>query len=136
MLHIIDKVLTIPASDSATAAAANLTSLTSALTTAKLVQTVDGLKDVTIFAPSNAAFASIASVAANLSATALADVLQYHVVQGTVGYSTKLSNTTLKALDKKDLTIRIVGGNVYVNSAKVITANVLVANGVVHVIDG
>lgn len=41
VVHIIDKVLTIPVSDSATATAANLTSLAGALTQASLVQTVD-----------------------------------------------------------------------------------------------
>lgn len=41
VVHIIDSVLTIPASASSTAAAANLTSLTGALTTADLVSTVD-----------------------------------------------------------------------------------------------
>jgi uncharacterized surface protein with fasciclin (FAS1) repeats len=67
VIHIIDTVLTIPASDSATAGAANLTALAGALTSANLVSTVDGLRDVTIFAPSNAAFGAIASVVANLT---------------------------------------------------------------------
>jgi hypothetical protein len=39
VLHIIDTVLTIPESDSATAVAANLTALAGALTQANLVST-------------------------------------------------------------------------------------------------
>lgn len=41
LVHIIDSVLTIPQNDSATALAANLTSLAGALTQANLVSTVD-----------------------------------------------------------------------------------------------
>ena len=136
VIHIIDTVLTIPESDSSTAVAANLTSLAGALTTANLVSTVDALSDVTIFAPSNAAFEAIGSAVGTLSTAQLTSILTYHVVQGTVGYSTLLSNTTLKTVNGENVTITIEDGDVFVNSAKVITPNVLVNNGVVHVIDG
>jgi uncharacterized surface protein with fasciclin (FAS1) repeats len=135
VIHIIDTVLTIPASDSATAVAAGLTSLASALTTANLVSTVNGLKDVTIFAPSNAAFGAIGSALGNISISQLTSILTYHVVVGTVGYSTLLSNTTLKTVNGANVTITVEDGSVFVNSAKVIIPNVLVSNGVVHVID-
>jgi len=38
-------------------------------------------------------------------------------------------------LEGDSLTLRISGGRVYVNKARVETANVIVADGVVHVID-
>lgn len=136
MIHIIDHVLTIPQSDSATAVAANLTSLAGALTQASLVNTVNSLKDVTIFAPSNAAFAAIGSALGNLTTAQLTSILTYHVVSGTVGYSTGLTNTTLTTVNGETLKITIENGAVYVNSARVVTPDVLVANGVVHVIDG
>jgi hypothetical protein len=47
-----------------------------------------------------------------------------------------LSNTTLQTVGGGNVAISIVNGSVFVNSAKVITPDVLVANGVVHVIDG
>jgi len=128
--------LTVPQSPSSTAAGANLTSLTGALTTADLVSTVDGLEDVTIFAPSNAAFQAIGSALGNASTEALTGILTYHVVQGTVGYSSMLTNTTLKTVNGADITISIIDGSVFVNSAKVTIPDVLVSNGVVHVIDG
>lgn len=136
VIHIIDHVLTIPQSDSATAVAANLTSLAGALTQASLVNTVNSLKDVTIFAPSNAAFAAIGSALGNLTTAQLTSILTYHVVSGTVGYSTGLTNTTLTTVNGETLKITIENGAVYVNSARVVTPDVLVANGVVHVIDG
>lgn len=40
------------------------------------------------------------------------------------------------AMNGMNLTITVEGSDVFVNSAKVVTPNVLVANGVVHVIDG
>ena len=61
---------------------------------------------------------------------------RFQVVNGTVGYSSALQDgQTLTAMNGANLTINIDNGNVFVNSAKVITPNVLVANGVVHVID-
>jgi uncharacterized surface protein with fasciclin (FAS1) repeats len=100
------------------------------------VSTVDGLHDVTIFAPDNAAFQAIGSTVGGLTTSQLASILVYHVVSGTVGYSPLLTNTTLKTVGGENLTITVENGTVFVNSAKVITPNVLVANGVVHVIDG
>ena len=137
VIHIIDKVLTIPNSPGDTAGAAGLTALVGALNATKLVSTVNSAKDLTIFAPSNAAFGQIANLAGNLSTDAASAILKYHVVQGQVVYSPKITmNTTLKTLDGVDLRVSVINGSVYVNSAKVITPDVLVSNGVVHVIDG
>ncbi|KAH8748595.1 FAS1 domain-containing protein [Hyaloscypha finlandica] len=136
ILHIIDTVLTIPESDAATATAANLTALAGALTQANLVSTVDSLHDVTIFAPSNAAFQAIGSAVGTLSTAQLAQILEYHVINGTVGYSSSLTNSTLMTVSGGSVTITVENGTVYVNSARVIVPDVLVANGVVHVIDG
>ncbi|KAF2101005.1 Fasciclin-domain-containing protein [Rhizodiscina lignyota] len=136
VIHVIDNVLTLPVNDSATAAAANLTSLVGALGASKLVDTVDSLRDVTIFAPNNTAFQDIGSALANLSTNDLATILEYHVVKGPVGYSSKLKNgMKLDTVGGKSLTIHIENGTVFVNSAKVVTPDVLVSNGVVHVID-
>jgi uncharacterized surface protein with fasciclin (FAS1) repeats len=57
------------------------------------------------------------------------------VVVGIVGYSSLLSNTTLTTVNGGNVTITVEDGSVFLNSAKVIIPNVLVANGVVHVID-
>lgn len=55
---------------------------------------------------------------------------------GAVGYSSNLKNgTKLTALNGKPLTITLSNGTVFVNSARVITPDILVSNGVVHVID-
>ncbi|KAL8730079.1 MAG: hypothetical protein Q9166_004278 [cf. Caloplaca sp. 2 TL-2023] len=136
VVHIIDNVLTIPQNVSSTAIAAGLSGVAGALTQAELVDTVDSLTDVTIFAPNNSAFQAIGSALPNLTMSQLASILQYHVINGTVAYNSTLENgSTVPALAGGDLSISIVDGDVFVNSAKVLIPDVLVANGVVHVID-
>jgi uncharacterized surface protein with fasciclin (FAS1) repeats len=104
------------------------------LVQAKLIDTLDGLKDVTVFAPDNKAFQAIDLP--NLTTEQLTQIAEYHVVQGVVGYSLGLKNgTSLKTLEGKNVIITIENGTVFVNDAKVVVPNVLVANGVVHVLD-
>lgn len=136
IIHVIDNLLTIPMNISATAVAANLTSLAGALMNAKLEMAVDSAKDITVFAPNNAAFQAIGSALPNMTMQQIANILEYHVVNGTVGYSSMLmNNTMLKTMNGANVTVTMVNGTTYVNSAKVLVPDVLVANGVVHIID-
>ena len=122
---------------STTAMAANLTSLAGALTAANLVETVDTLAGVTIFAPTNDAFKAIGNLLPNLTMEQTTDILTYHVVAGTVGYSALLKDDMkLTTVNGAELTIRLVDGKVFVNGAQVVIADVLTNNGVVHVING
>lgn len=93
-------------------------------------------QDVTIFAPTDGAFAAIANLVGTLSTEQLTTILTYHVVQGTVGYSTTLSNgAMLTTLQGGMVRVTVNGSSIFINSAKVVTPDVLVSNGVVHVID-
>lgn len=66
----------------------------------------------------------------------LTSILTYHVVNGTVAYSSMLENDmTVPSLAGGELRISVEGTDIFVNSAKVLIPNVLVANGVIHVID-
>lgn len=59
------------------------------------------------------------------------------MVAGTVGYSSKLKNgDILKTLSGGTIQITIKDGDIFANGVKVVSADILVANGVVHVIDG
>lgn len=135
VVHIIDAVLIVPQNVSATAIESNLTYVVGALTQAELADTVDNLQDVTIFVPDNGAFEGIGNLIGNLTDEELSEILRYHVVNGTVAYSSDLENTTLTTLNGEEITISIIDDEVFVNSAKVTTPDVLVANGVVHIID-
>lgn len=156
VIHIIDRFLTIPLNISTTGTVAGLSAAVGAVSVAGLTQTLDTIKDVTVFAPNNAAFEAIGSAVANLSTSDLTKILEYHgatpayvrgkfgvrmanistVINGTVAYSSDLVNgTKIQALNGETLTITTNNGTIYVNSAKVVTPDVLVANGVVHVIN-
>ena len=130
-------MLTVPAKISVTAEAAGLSAIAGALTDTKLVDAVDDLMDVTVFVPDNAAFQAIGSAVGNLTIAQLTSILEYHVINGTVAYSSLLmNNSMIPTLQGNNVTITMLNGSVFVNSAKVVQADVLVANGVVHVIDG
>jgi len=137
VVHVIDTVLTIPTNISDSLLASGLSSLYGALTQAKLIDTVEGLKDVTIFAPNNDAFKRVGSALENASADTVSDVLKYHVVSGgTPFYSTALKDGgVIPTIGNGSVNIHITGNNVFVNGAKVIKPNLLVGGGVVHVID-
>ncbi|KAN0112317.1 Fasciclin domain containing protein [Hyaloscypha variabilis] len=140
VVHIIDTVLTVPLSASASAVDSELTALAGALTQTNLVTTVNSLQDVTIFAPSNAAFQAIGSATSSLTTNELSSILEYHVIAGTVGYSTLLTsglaNETLPTvLGGEEVAIESVDKKVFVNSAQVTITDIIVANGVMHVID-
>jgi uncharacterized surface protein with fasciclin (FAS1) repeats len=106
------------------------------LTQASLVDAVDSTRDVTVFVPNNEAFQAIASVLSNATVETLTSVLEYHVIAGSVLYSPNVTNGTAKTLQGNNITTTVSNGTVFVNQAKVVIPNVLVANGVVHVIDG
>ncbi|KAJ3120579.1 Stabilin-2 [Physocladia obscura] len=143
-IHIIDQTLIPPANIVDVATAANLTSFLSALTTAGLASTVAGLSNVTILAPTNTAFAAIASVAATLTVDQLKTILLTHVISGIV-YSTDIiaakSLPNVATLSTATLDIEFNGTNVLISAAEnkspatVIAADVLADNIVVHVID-
>lgn len=106
-----------------------------ALEATNLTSTIDGASDITVFAPTNSAFEDIGSALATLTAEQATAILGYHVVNGTVAYSSLLSNTSVTSMTGQPLNISITDGEVFVNSARVITADILVSGGVVHVID-
>jgi len=137
VIHVIDNLLTLPENISSTATAAGLTSLRGALNATNLVNTVDTAQNITIFAPNNAAFQAISSGLSNLTTEQISSVLTYHaVVAAQPLYSSSLRNgSTVPTLNGANVTVTINNGSVFVNNAKVVQADVLVANGVVHVID-
>ncbi len=73
-----------------------------------------------------------------MSGHELAKVLDYHIVNGSnfVGYSSNLPNgTVLKSLQGGNLTVTFASNSIFVNSAKVIQQDLLISNGVLHVLD-
>lgn len=118
VIHIIDKLLLVPLSVAQTFITGNFTALAGAATQADLVHPLEELSDVTIFAPNKDAFQKSANTTGNITVEQLAEILQYHVIQDTVGYITSLRNTSLTALAGEDVEITIsADGAVFVNLA-------------------
>ena len=127
----------VPSVDIPTTAAATTihTSLVAALEKANLTTALKGEGPFTVFAPSDAAFTAAGISLDDFDADTLANILTYHVVSGKV-MSTDLSNgMRATALNGGILAFSISEGNVSVNGAKVVLADVPVSNGVIHVID-
>ena len=124
----------------ATAASNNpvLSTLVTAVTKAKLGDTLNGASDITVFAPINDAFSAMDK--ATLGA-ALADpkglltkVLTYHVVQGRLSPSQLAGTHT--TLEGGTLDVTGSGESFMVNgNATVVCGNVQTANATVYLID-
>lgn len=94
------------------------------------------ISDFTVFVPNDAAFELIGSVLEGADLETLREVLTYHIVDDVV-FSTELANVTLPSLQGADLTFTVAeDGTAWVNGAKIVFTNVLLFNGVAHVIDG
>ena len=102
---------------------------------AGLAETVDTTPDVTLFVPINQAFQAAGSAFAGASKETLQQVLEYHVISGTVAFSSDIVNEKVPSLQGADLTLSVVDGTVFVNTAKVVIPNILIRNGVAHAID-
>jgi uncharacterized surface protein with fasciclin (FAS1) repeats len=119
-------------------AAGSFTTLTKLLKAAGLASTLRTGGPFTVFAPTDAAFAKVpkATVAALLADKAkLKAVLLYHVVSGRVTAGQVVKLTRAKTLAGKQVKIRVAGGNVFVNDARVTSPDVMATNGVIHVVD-
>jgi transforming growth factor-beta-induced protein len=109
------------------------------LTTAQLADGINGLSDVTIFAPSNDAFEAIGNIVGTLPQQTLAGILAYHVLAQQIRFSTDLISpgnpATFLTAQGQNITLRRENGALFVNSARVLIPDILTTNGVVHVID-
>ncbi|XP_033744958.1 transforming growth factor-beta-induced protein ig-h3-like [Pecten maximus] len=140
VVHMIDRVLyPLPTQNLLTyvAGTPSLSQLVYAVSMGDLIDFFKG-GPFTLFAPTDEAFGRLPpGLLSNLllNKTALNNVLEYHVILGTV-YSAGLSdNQRVQAANNQDLTVKIEGENVIINDAKVTTADVTVTNGVIHIID-
>lgn len=98
--------------------------------------TLDIIEDITVFIPNNEAFISIASAFQNADNATLRSVLAYHTIKGAVVFASDITNTTVPTVGGEGLTLSVgTDGTVYVDNARVVLPNILISNGVAHVID-
>ncbi|MFG3343885.1 fasciclin domain-containing protein [Streptomyces sp. NPDC048018] len=124
----------------ATAAAGNpqLSTLVAAVKKAGLVDTLNNAKDITVFAPTNAAFAKIPKADLDkvlADKATLTKILTYHVVDRPVDKA-DLADGSFRTLQGGTLTTSGSGDAYKVNgTAAVVCGDVPTSNATVHVID-
>ncbi len=152
-VHVIDSLLVPPTSFPLTAEifdnASEPNELTSFLgaiyyhpvngTISSLAALLNTSSDITIFAPNNVALETVSSSLTSLSQSDLTNLLQYHTIPGPAPwYSTNFSttnSTTITTLAGQPLTISFSSNSLFVNSARLLTSDLLIENGVMHVLD-
>jgi uncharacterized surface protein with fasciclin (FAS1) repeats len=141
-IHVIDAVI-LPSADTIPTVADKAGSFKTLLAAAKAAGLVEALSapgPITVFAPTDEAFAklpagTVESLLKPENKQKLADILKYHVVPGRV-----YSDDALKAKEAKTLqggTVKIAAKDkgAFVNDAKLLKTDINAANGVIHVID-
>ena len=106
---------------------------------AGLAGALEGKGPLTVFAPTDAAFAKLPK--ATLAALAhnrkeLRAVLLYHVLQGRITAAKLVKLHWVKTLNGQSLRVRVKNGVVTVGGVRVIKTNIAASNGVIHVING
>merc|ERR1712195_139472 len=149
VIHIISSVLLPPGvplppmpTQNIVALAASipdLSTLVTALKAGELITALLGKGPFTVFAPTNEAFAALpdgtlAHLLDPVNIKQLQAVLEYHVVPDAAMRSFDLAND-VTTLEGKDVHITRRDGSIFINDAKVTTADTDTTNGVVHIID-
>jgi uncharacterized surface protein with fasciclin (FAS1) repeats len=124
----------------------DLSILVEAVVAAGLAATLSGAGPFTVFAPTNAAFASLLGELGVTKEALLADktlltaVLTYHVLGSKVESTQIPLGAAIKTVQGANLTINTAGSGLAITDARgrkanIVTANIQASNGVVHVID-
>jgi len=120
-------------------AAGNFTTLLAAAEAADLVDALKGAGPLTVFAPTDEAFAKLpaGTVEALLAdKDALTAILTYHVVPGAVTSDQVIKLSSAETLNGASLSITLTSdGKVKVDDAIVTVTDIKATNGIIHVID-
>jgi len=119
-------------------AGADFSTLVAAITAANLGETLSGEGPFTVFAPTNEAFAALPEGVLDAlllpeNKDALAKILTYHVVPGTV-MAADITDGDVATVEGQNVMLSTANG-VTVNGATVLIADVAADNGVIHAID-
>jgi len=123
-----------------TAVAAKFKTLVAAVKAGGLAETLSGKGPFTVFAPTDDAFAklpkgTLETLLKPENKDQLVGILKYHVVAGAVPAKTVTTLDSAKTLNGK-VSISVTDKGVMLNEkTKVIKADVMCSNGIVHVID-
>lgn len=120
--------------------AGSFKTLVAAVTEADLVETLKSKGPFTVFAPTDEAFAALPEgTVQNLlkpeNKEKLVKILTYHVVPGKVMAKDAMKLKEAKTVEGSTIDIQVKDGAVMIDEAKVVKADIVTSNGVIHVID-
>jgi len=113
------------------------TTLAAEIKKADLTGALDSAKDITVFAPDNAAFAKLSAHDMSMMSgmAELGKILKYHVVSGRVTPAELAHGMTLTSLEGSPLKTAKMGSVYEVNNAAVTCGNLHTANATVYIIN-
>ncbi len=141
VIHVIDSVILPRANIVETAkAAGTFNTLLAAAQAAGLVEALSGKEPLTVFAPTDAAFAklpagTVESLLKPENKEKLAAILKLHVVSGRKLAKDVLAAKELAPLQGNALKVAMAGDAATIGGAVISATDVLAGNGVIHVID-
>ncbi|HSG09302.1 MAG TPA: fasciclin domain-containing protein, partial [Longimicrobiales bacterium] len=142
VIHLVDGVL-VPELDIVETAIVTpqTQTLVAAVAAGGLVSTLQSEGPFTVFAPINEAFEALGSTAIeNLLDPAnqaiLQKVLTYHVIAGDIRAADLTNGASVQTVQGTNVTIDLSGDLPMVNGASIIATDIVVGNGVIHLIDG
>ncbi len=123
-----------------TAVAAKFNTLVAAVKAGGLVDVLKSKGPFTVFAPTDEAFAALPKGTLEMllkpeNKSKLQAILKYHVVAGKVPAKVAMTLSEAGTVQGGKIKIAVKDGSVMINNAKVVKADVMCSNGVVHVID-
>ncbi|MFC4701877.1 fasciclin domain-containing protein [Glaciecola siphonariae] len=118
----------------------DFSTLVAAVKAAGLVDALKGEGPLTVFAPTNEAFAklpagTVESLLLPENKDKLVAILTYHVVAGKVMAADVVKVSSATSLQGQDITVTVKDGTVMVDNATVTATDIAASNGVIHVID-
>ena len=142
VIHVIDSVI-LPSEDNIPPVAnkaGKFNTLLAAAKAAGLVDALSGDKALTVFAPTDDAFAklpkdTVATLLKPENKDKLKAILLFHVVEGRVYSEDALAAKSAATLQGSKVEITVKDGAAYVNGAKILATDVDASNGVIHIID-
>jgi len=143
VVHGIDTVLLPPSATSSIVDIAvggdAFSTLVAALSAAGLVDTLKGDGPFTVFAPTNDAFAALPEGTVDdllkpENIDKLTAILKLHVVSGNAN-SASLATGPVTTLEGSSVDVVVTTEGVMVKDAKVVTADIIASNGIIHVVD-
>ena len=114
--------------------------LVAAVQAAELVDALKGEGPLTVFAPTDEAFAAlpegtVESLLLPENKELLTSILLYHVVAGAVMAADVVELDSAATLNGASVSISVGDSGVMINNANVVQADVAASNGVIHIID-